>query len=371
MKREVKVPSVGESIQEAQIGAWLKAEGELVGEGDPLFELESEKASMSVPSPAAGRLELVAPAGAEVKIGQVVAYIDTDAQTAPIVRPPIVREPVPREPSEGSPGTAEAEAAPRFGEAPPSVDGTTSVEAPPPTIEARSQDGIERSPLSMIRKTIARRLVEARRETAHLTTFNEVDMSEVMRIRASEGEAFAAKNKVKLGFMSFFVKAAVSALQAYPIVNSRIEGDQLLKPDFYDIGVAVATERGLLVPVLRDADRLSFGEVEAALAELASRAREGKIALAELQGGSFTITNGGTFGSMLSTPIPNYPQSAILGMHAIQKRPVVVGDQVAIRPMMYLALTYDHRLIDGREAVLFLVRIKDCIEHPERLILGL
>jgi 2-oxoglutarate dehydrogenase E2 component (dihydrolipoamide succinyltransferase) len=353
MKQEIKVPTVGESITEGQVAAWLKKDGELVGKGEGLFELESEKASMTVPSPEGGRLEILVAAGAVVSIGQVVAYIDTDAK--PAAAAPIV----PR--SEAPPVAVEAP--PVAAEKPP-----VAVEKPP--VAGGSQD-VTRSPLSMMRKTIARRLVQARQEAAHLTTFNEVDMEKLMRIRKDFGEDFQAKYEVKLGYMSFFVKAATKALQEFPVVNSRIEGDELVSPGFYDIGVAVSTDRGLLVPVLRNADRLSFGEIETRLGDLAARARDKRIELSELQGGTFTITNGGVFGSMLSTPIPNYPQAAILGMHAIQRRPVAVGDEVLVKPMMYLALTYDHRLIDGREAVLFLIRIKECIEDPERLILGL
>ena len=346
MKQELKVPAVGESITEGQIAAWLKKDGEVVRKGEGMFELESEKASMTVPSPEDGRLEILVPAGAVVSIGKVVAYIDTEAK-----------------PSAAAPSVPRGEAPPVAVEKPP-----VAAEKPP---VAAGSPGITRSPLSMMRKTIARRLVQARQEAAHLSTFNEVDMEKLIRIRKELGEDFRAKYDVKLGFMSFFVKASVKALQEYPVVNSRIEGDELVSPDFYDIGVAVSTDRGLLVPVLRNADRMSFGEIETRLGDLAARARDKKIELSELQGGTFTITNGGVFGSMLSTPIPNYPQAAILGMHSIQRRPVAVGDEVLIKPMMYLALTYDHRLIDGREAVLFLIKVKECVEDPERLILGL
>jgi 2-oxoglutarate dehydrogenase E2 component (dihydrolipoamide succinyltransferase) len=355
MKQELKVPAVGESITEGQIAAWLKKDGEIVRKGEGIFELESEKASMTVPSPEDGKLEILVPAGAVVAIGKVVAYIDTDAKTAS----------APMAAAGEKPAVASEKAVV------PSEKPPVANEKPAVVGEKAEGAGMTRSPLSMMRKTIARRLVQARQEAAHLTTFNEVDMEKLIRIRKELGEDFRAKYEVKLGFMSFFVKAAVKALQEYPVVNSRIEVDELVSPDFYDIGVAVSTDRGLLVPVLRNADRMSFGEIETKLGDLAARARDKKIELAELQGGTFTITNGGVFGSMLSTPIPNYPQAAILGMHSIQRRPVAVGDEVLIRPMMYLALTYDHRLIDGREAVLFLIRVKECIEDPERLILGL
>jgi len=236
--------------------------------------------------------------------------------------------------------------------------------------ESEGAQEVKRIRMTEIRKTIARRLVLAKSEAAHLTTFNEVNMEAVLDVRKKYGEEFAQKYSIKLGFMSFFVKAAIAALKEFPLVNGRIEGDEIVLPDFYDIGIAVSTERGLLVPVIRNADSLSFAEIEAKVADLAVRARDKKLTLDELQGGTFTITNGGIFGSLLSTPIPNHPQSAILGMHAIQKRPIVVeGDRIVAKPMMYLALTYDHRLIDGREAVLFLVRIKEHIEDPEKLLL--
>ena len=245
-------------------------------------------------------------------------------------------------------------------------------EAPAPAgagAPAGGQRGERRVPMSPLRKTIAGRLLQARQGMALLTTFNEVDMQRVMDLRRSHGERFEKAHGVRLGFMSFFVKACCQALAAFPALNAWIEGEEIVYHDRYDIGVAVSTERGLLVPILKDAEALSFAEIEARILELAGRARDKKITPDELSGGTFTITNGGVFGSLLSTPLPNYPQSAILGMHAIQKRPVALGDQVVIRPMMYLALSYDHRLIDGREAVQFLVRVKELVEDPERLLL--
>jgi 2-oxoglutarate dehydrogenase E2 component (dihydrolipoamide succinyltransferase) len=227
-----------------------------------------------------------------------------------------------------------------------------------------------RQPMSMIRRRIAERLLESQNTTATLTTFNEADMSAIQDLRAKYNEKFEKKNGTKLGFMSVFVKATVEALKAFPLVNARIDGSDVVQQHFYDIGVAVSTEKGLMVPIIRDADRLGFADIEKAIADVAKRVRDGKINVAELQGGTFTITNGGTFGSMMSTPILNPPQSAILGMHSIQKRAVVVNDQIVIRPMMYLALSYDHRIIDGRDAVQFLVRIKECVENPERMLLG-
>jgi 2-oxoglutarate dehydrogenase E2 component (dihydrolipoamide succinyltransferase) len=360
---------VGESITTGMIARWMRKDGETVRKGEMLFELETEKASMDVPSTADGRLQILAPAGSEVAIGQVVATIDGDAAAAPAPEAAIAAPAAASAPAAAVAAPAAAPAAPAAAPAAPAP--APAAPAPAPAAPPGAFPGITRTPLSMTRRTIARRLVQARQESAHLTTFNEVDMTEVIRIRKDYGEDFAEKYKVKLGFMSFFVVAAAKALREYPVLNGRIEGDELLSPDFVDMGVAVSAERGLLVPVLRNADALGFGEIESRLGDLAARARDGKIGLSELQGGTFTITNGGVFGSMLSTPIPNYPQSAILGMHAIQRRPIAVGEEVRIRPMMYLALTYDHRLIDGKDAVLFLVRIKERIENPERLIFGL
>ena len=377
MKQELKIPSVGESVSQAQIAAWLKKDGALVSKGEELFELESEKASMNVPSPLDGTLAILVPAGTEVAIGQVVATIDTDGASTPetartAAAPPAAAAAATPATAAPAQAAAPATAAPAQAAA-PAAAAVPAASAPPAAapVSRTAAAGVTRTPLSMMRKTIARRLVQARQEAAHLTTFNDVDMTELIRIRKAYGEDFQTKYKAKLGFMSFFVKAAIEALKEYPVINSRIEGDELVTPDFYDIGVAVSTDRGLLVPVLRNADRMSFGEIEAALADLAARARDKRIELAELQGGTFTITNGGVFGSMLSTPIPNYPQSAILGMHAIQRRPVAIDEQVLVRSMMYLAVTYDHRLIDGRDAVLFLVKLKECIEDPERLILNI
>jgi 2-oxoglutarate dehydrogenase E2 component (dihydrolipoamide succinyltransferase) len=227
-----------------------------------------------------------------------------------------------------------------------------------------------RTPMTMIRKRIAERLLESQQSTATLTTFNEADMTAIQDLRAKYNEKFEKKHGVKIGFMSVFVKAAVDALKAFPLVNSRIDGNDIVSANYYDIGVAVSTEKGLFVPVVRDCDKLGFADIEKAIADVAKKARDGKVSVTDLQGGTFTITNGGVFGSLLSTPILNPPQSAILGMHTIQKRPVVVNDQIVIRPMMYLALSYDHRLIDGKDAVQFLVRIKDCVENPERMLFG-
>ncbi|HSQ56253.1 MAG TPA: 2-oxoglutarate dehydrogenase complex dihydrolipoyllysine-residue succinyltransferase, partial [Gemmata sp.] len=251
-------------------------------------------------------------------------------------------------------------------------DSRMATNGPPTTTDRQSQitrRQSQREPMSQVRKRIATRLLESQNTTATLTTFNEADMSAIMDLRAKYNDRFEKKYGVKLGFMSVFVKAAVNALKAFPLVNARIDGNDIVHQDFYDIGLAVSTEKGLMVPILRDADQLHFADIEKKIAELAKKARDGKIAFTDLEGGTFTITNGGIFGSMMSTPILNPPQAAILGMHTIQKRAVVVNDQIVIRPMMYLALSYDHRLIDGREAVQFLVRIKECVENPGAMLL--
>jgi 2-oxoglutarate dehydrogenase E2 component (dihydrolipoamide succinyltransferase) len=393
MAVDIKVPSVGESITEGTIARWLKKNGDVVRADEPLFELETDKATGEVAAPAAGRLVITAREGQTVPVGAVVGRIEEGAAApAPEARPP---------------------AAPRDGAAPPPKPEARAAaeEAKPPSPAARqlaADAGVDprqlagsgrggrvikedvlrhleqqpappkppppagretRQKMSAIRQRIAERLVAAQRDAAILTTFNEADMTAVLALRAKYKEAFQKKYGVGVGFMPFFVKACVEALRAYPVVNARIDGGEIVHPNAYHVGVAVSTEKGLMVPVLRDADRMSFAEVERRLAELARKARDGKISVDDLQGGTFTITNGGVFGSLLSTPLLNPPQSGILGMHAIQKRPVAVDDQVVIRPMMYLALSYDHRLVDGREAVSFLVRVKECIEGPERLLL--
>jgi len=448
MTVEVKVPSVGESVEEGLLAEWLKGDGEAVAADEPLYVLETDKVTMTVNAEAAGRLEIVVPAGETVRVGQVVARIDPDAagstppreEAAPAAGhaagsatpPPVPEAPHPepgppltvpagapqaaakleaaahlspavrrlvlergldpaRIPATGPGGritkedvlrhlqeldaarTAPAAEAP--GPAEPAGAATAAAEeAAPATARAAAGAGRPRQTrrkMSPLRLRLAERLVQAQRTAAMLTTFNEADMSRVLELRARWREAFEREHGVRLGLMSFFVKAAVRALQDHPEVNAFIEGDEIVTNHYYDIGIAVSTERGLVVPVLRDADRLSFAGIERGIATLAERARTGKLTLYDLAGGVFTITNGGVFGSLLSTPILNPPQSAILGMHAIQKRPVVVGpdDRIEVRPMMYLALSYDHRLIDGREAVAFLRRIVECLEDPERLLL--
>jgi 2-oxoglutarate dehydrogenase E2 component (dihydrolipoamide succinyltransferase) len=417
MSVEIKVPSVGESITEGTIGRWLKANGAMVKANEPVCELETDKATTEVMAPVSGRLAITVAEGQKVAIGSVIGQIEEGAaqpaakapQPAPAAKrdgnsfAPSVSEPFLspaarqlaategiepaqltgsgrggritkedvlahlQERGERGRGSAPSAEAPRTAEAASPV-----APAPvfPPVAPRPAKEGRERRErMSPIRARIAERLLLAQQNAAILTTFNEADLSAVMALRAKYKDGFQKKHGVGLGFMSFFVKAAIEALRTFPAVNASIEGNDIVYHNFYDIGVAVSTEKGLMVPVLRGAEELSFADIEKGIAALAQKARENKITVKDLQGGTFTITNGGIFGSLLSTPILNPPQSAILGMHAIQKRPVAVNDQVVIRPMMYLALSYDHRLIDGREAVSFLVRIKECIESPERLLL--
>ena len=390
----------------------MKPDGAYVKADEPLFELGTDKATQEVAAPVSGVVKHLVVEGQTVEVGAVVATIDTDAKapaaapeakataaaalaskpsTATSPKPPEARPAADAIPSPAAtrllaeaglsasqvagtgPGgrilkedVAAATARPPAGggkSTPPSEPPKTMLAAPP------SSRTTTREPMSQVRKRIAARLLESQNSTATLTTFNEADMSAIQDLRSKYNERFEKKHGVKLGFMSVFVKAAVEALKAFPTVNARIDGGDIVYQQFLDVGVAVSTDKGLMVPILRDADRLSFADIEKRIAELAKKARDGKIAVTDLEGGTFTITNGGIFGSMLSTPILNPPQSAILGMHSIQKRAVVVNDQVAVRPMMYLALSYDHRLIDGREAVQFLVRIKECVENPERMLL--
>jgi 2-oxoglutarate dehydrogenase E2 component (dihydrolipoamide succinyltransferase) len=363
----IKVPAVGESITEGRIVQWHKRAGDLIRESEPLLELETDKATTTIPAPATGKLRISAKEGDTVEIGAVIGEI-VDGETVPAAptasksSPPEPKA-VPERPSEQVKKPAPpAEKAPT----PPRLDGALP---PARSAPAVSTTGERRQSMSPIRQRIAERLVASQQTTATLTTFNEADMSTVMALRAKYKELFKDKHQVILGLMPFFVKACVQALKAIPVVNAFIDGSDIIYHDNFHLGVAVSTEKGLMVPVLRDADRMKFADIDKAIADYAAKARDGKIAVNDLQGGTFTITNGGVFGSLLSTPILNPPQSAILGMHTIQKRPVVVDDQIVIRPMMYLALSYDHRLIDGREAVQFLVKVKEGVEHPERLLL--
>jgi len=367
----VKVPSVGESITSGVIGSWKKKNGETVASGDPLFEIETDKVTSEVFAETSGTLEILVSEGTEVKVGQVVAHI-LPGKGAPKARPVTgesVGAVVPNRPS----ATSKTEPSVNLNvndraPSPPSPPSASASDAAPRTFRAGKESRRRMSPL---RRKIADRLVSAQHTAAILTTFNEADLSKLIALRSEVQPVFQAEHGVKLGFMSFFIQAAVHALKAVPAVNARIEGDEIVEQHYYDIGVAVGTEKGLVVPVLRDCDQLDLAGMEKALADVARRAREGKLSLPDLEGGVFTISNGGIYGSVLSTPILNPPQAAILGMHAIQQRPVAVDGQVEIRPMMNLALSYDHRLIDGKEAVTFLIEIKKFVENPTLALFGI
>ena len=363
MKVEVTIPSVGESITSGVLSIWHKKDGEQVAADELLFTLETDKVSQEVNAPAAGVVSTKVAEGTEVKIGQLVAEIDP-AATGAAPADPATPAPTPAAAPVAAPTPAPVVAAPKSSPAPTP---TPVLATPAPT---SSDTRAVRKKMTPLRRKIAAQLVKAQHTAAILTTFNECDMSAVMSLRKALQEDFSKKHGVKLGFMSFFVKAVVDALQAVPAINSRIDGDDLILNNSYDVGVAVGTEKGLVVPVVRDCEKLSFADIETRLAAYAAKAREGKISLDDLSGGVFTISNGGVYGSLLSTPILNPPQSGILGMHKIQERPVVVNGQIVARPMMYLALSYDHRVVDGKEAVTFLIRVKDCIENPARLLLG-
>jgi 2-oxoglutarate dehydrogenase E2 component (dihydrolipoamide succinyltransferase) len=403
---------MGESITTGVLAKWHVQDGDLVKKDQPLFELETDKITSEATAEAGGRISVKIAEGADVKIGQLVATIDTtgvDSHSAPpiIVQAQPAELKLPRSPAvrrlaeetgvdpaklagtgKGGRVTKEdmvsAASAPKAPEvtAPaeisnpksqvPAVPTTPAAVAPSAPAEAESKEGRQtRKKLSPLRQRIAERLVSAQHEAAMLTTFNEVDMSAVMALRAKYQDDFVKKNGLKLGFMSFFTKAVVNALREVPGINAQIDGETIIQNHYYDIGVAVSTEKGLMVPVIRGCDALGMADIEKSIGDAAKRARDGKITLADLEGGVFTITNGGIFGSMLSTPIINAPQSAILGLHAINDRPVAINGQVVIRPMMYLALSYDHRLVDGREAVTFLVKVKQAIEDPARLLLSI
>ncbi len=395
MKEEIKVPSVGESITSGVIVSWLKHNGDKVEEGDILFELETDKAVLEIPSTGAGILEIVVEEGMEVLIGQTVAMLEPGGVEKQTVTPTPQQKPAAVEQKNFSPVLSPAvrRIVAEHKLDPKTIKGTgkggritkadallaveqqnTSVRAPTvaaPKEQTTEERRSERVPMSTIRRKTAERLVQATQSSAYLTTFNEIDMQKVIDIRTHYKTEFEKEHGIKIGFMSFFVKACCQALKEFSSVNTQIEGSDIIYKYFYDIGVAISIEQGLIVPSIRNADKLHFAEIEQMIASLATRARDKKLLPDELTGGTFTITNGGVFGSLLSTPIPAFPQTAILGMHAIKKRPVVVDDQIMIRPMMYVALTYDHRVIDGREAVGFLARIKDFIEEPDKLLLEL
>ncbi len=393
---EVKIPPLGESISSGVLAKWHVKDGDIVKKDQPLFELETDKITSEGTAETAGKISLKAAAGAEVKIGEIVATLDTSviagAGESKAAAPEVAAKNEVQSP-------AVRRVAAETGLNPATVTGTgkagrvtkgdmlaatATAETPEPKAQvanppaapaapkpaaftpapAASGEKQTRKKLTPLRKRIAERLVQAQHEAAMLTTFNEVDMSAVMALRAKYQDDFVKKHGLKLGFMSFFTKAVVNALKEVPAINAQFAGDEILQNNYYDIGVAVSTEKGLMVPVIRAADQLGMAEIEKAIGDVAKKARDGKITLADLEGGVFTITNGGIFGSMLSTPILNAPQSAILGLHAINDRPMAVNGQVVIRPMMYLALSYDHRLVDGKEAVTFLVKVKQAIERP-------
>ncbi len=453
MKHDVQVPEIGESVSSGILASWLKQTGEAVSEGEEIFELETDKATLAVPSPASGVLEVMVAEDTEVAVGQVVAAIATEAgdaagaeagsgdaadaagtdvagtaaaekdaaaagSDAPALSPAVRRvveehglDPAqirgsgpggritkedalkaaehaggagdaagapggpgaPASASESAPADRAAAAGPSASQEPGRQEPTGAAASSRYSNERQAGGGERetRKKLSNLRKRVAENLVSSQQNSAHLTTFNEVDMSAVIELRTRYRDEFEARHGVKLGFMSFFVKAAQRALESYPEINARIDGDEVVYHNYYNIGVALSSERGLVTPVLREVERKSFAEIEAEILSFIKRAQEKKLMPDELAGGTFTISNGGVFGSMLSTPIPSPPQSGVLGMHTIQKRPVAVNDEVVIRPMMYLALTYDHRIVDGREAIGFLMTIKRAVEDPSRLALGL
>ncbi|QDT86752.1 2-oxoglutarate dehydrogenase complex dihydrolipoyllysine-residue succinyltransferase [Gimesia chilikensis] len=395
MSVEIKVPSVGESITEVQIGAWHAEQGKWVAQDSEIVELETDKATFDVPAPLDGIIvEILKKTGEMASVGEVIGYLE-EAE-----RPADQAAPAP----EKGPEKAAAAPAPKA-EAPAHAGGGSDDRVMPAAARVMAEKGLspadvtgtgpggrilkedvlahqggaasgngafreeEIVPMSPIRKKIAERLVEAQTNAALLTTFNEVDMSSVMELRAQYKDLFLKKYDVKLGFMSFFVKAVVDGLSQFPQINAEIRGTDLVFRNYYDIGIAVGGGKGLVVPVMRNAERLSFAEIELKINDFGQRARANKISLDELQGGTFTITNGGVYGSLLSTPIVNPPQSGVLGMHGIQERPIAVNGQVVIRPMMYIALTYDHRVVDGREAVVFLKRVKEALEEPARMLM--
>ena len=449
MGLELKVPEVGESITEVEIGRWLKGAGEAVKKDEPIVEIETDKVTVELPAPSDGVVgEQVKKQGDQAKVGEVIGYLDENGQAAAekpaeskqtqtSAKPQAAQEPAASKPAAESTqakGSAKPQAADgadkstagaeqelrimpaaqrlmdEYGVRPEQIEATgpggrvlkqdvlkhleqreevqqrVEQQTAPPAAEpeqaeepastaaapasAGGEPGREEEvvPMSPMRRRIAQRLVEAQQNAAMLTTFNEVDMQAVMDLRNRYKETFEKRYGVRLGFMSFFVKAAIDALKQYPAVNAEIRGQDIVYKNYYDIGIAVSTERGLVVPVLRNTERKSFAEIELAIGDFGKRARDNKLQLDELTGGTFTITNGGVFGSLLSTPILNPPQSGVLGMHAIQQRPVVVDGEVKVRPMMYVALTYDHRIIDGREAVSFLRRLKEAVEEPSRML---
>ncbi|MBP9681841.1 MAG: 2-oxoglutarate dehydrogenase complex dihydrolipoyllysine-residue succinyltransferase [Bacteriovorax sp.] len=393
MSVELKIPVIGESVTEVTLSSWLKKEGDYVAEGEAVCEIESDKASMELPAPSAGVLKILAQAGAELKIGAKIGELDTSAAkpaAAVATKEEVKSAPVLTASSKevNIPSPAARKILEEKGVEAQSLSGSgkdgritkadalnasaSQVSAVPAKLAVSTPNGARSSrpeKMTRLRKTIASKLVEAKNTTAMLTTFNEVDMHNLMELRKKYKEAFTKKHGVGLGFMSLFTKAVTVALKDWPAVNAQISGDEIIYHDYADVGIAVSTPKGLVVPVVRNAESLSLAQIEKEILNLATKARDGKITIEEMQGGTFSITNGGVFGSMLSTPILNLPQSAILGMHNIIERPVAINGQVVIRPMMYLALSYDHRIIDGRESVSFLKQVKELLEDPSRLLL--
>lgn len=414
MSVELKIPVIGESVTEVTLSSWLKKDGDYVAEGEAVCEIESDKASMELPAPSAGVLKIMAEAGSELKIGAKIGELDTNAskpaaaapkaeakseapktEAAPAAKAEVATASSGKEVNHPSPaarkildekgvaadavkgsgkdGRITKEDAMNASSAPAAkAEAKPAAPAAPTATRAPSVPGARTSrpeKMTRLRKTIASKLVEAKNTTAMLTTFNEVDMFELMNLRKKYKEAFTKKHGVGLGFMSLFTKAVTTALKDWPAINAQISGEEIIYHDYADISIAVSTPRGLVVPVVRNAESLSLAEIEKEILALATKARDGKLTIEEMQGGTFSITNGGVFGSMLSTPILNLPQSAILGMHNIIERPVAINGQVVIRPMMYLALSYDHRIIDGRESVSFLKQVKELLEDPSRLLL--
>ena len=400
MVQEIKIPSVGESITSATVGTWLKADGEYVESGEEVLMIETDKVSTGIPTETSGILKHQANEGDDLDIGAVVAIVEegeaseghsespeeeaadsdgsSEAAAEPAPEPagdirvtPVARKIAEEEGVDLSSVTGTGAAGKiTKSDVLEAASGGASSEKEREAPAAASEKRATRKKLSPLRRKIATHLVNAQQEAAILSTFNECDMTNVMALRKRVQEDFVAKHGVKLGFMSFFIKAVVDGLKAVPGINAQIEGDEIVQNHFHDVGVAVGTDKGLFVPVIRDCDTKSFAEIEQDIIGYATKAREGSISLDDLQGGVFTITNGGIYGSLLSTPILNPPQSGILGMHSIQQRPVAIDGEVVIRPMMYLALSYDHRIVDGREAVTFLVRVKECIENPDRMLIG-
>lgn len=405
MATEIRVPTLGESVTEATIGKWFKQVGDAVAVDEPLVELETDKVTVEVPSPVAGKLtEIVAKEGDTVEVSALLGSIAEGAagNAAPAAKQPAAPTPAAQpQPAAAAPASAAMQPAPSAAKlmaennlSANQVDGSgkrgqvlkgdvldalskgvsTAVSAPAaPRAASAPQDAAreERVRMTKLRQTIARRLKDAQNTSAMLTTFNEVDMTAVMDLRKRYKDVFEKKHGVKLGFMGFFTKAVCHALKEIPAVNAEIDGTDIIYKNYVNAGIAVGTAKGLVVPVVRDADQLSIAGIEKEIGRLGRLARDGKLAVTDMQGGTFTITNGGVYGSLMSTPILNAPQSGILGMHAIKERAMVVNGQVVVRPMMYLALSYDHRIVDGQEAVTFLVRVKECLEDPERLVLDL